>query len=111
MERSIFSGISKITGISGLSGTSEKRLSEREVNKIKKMISDKEKKEREERKNNVMIKRLEKEAGKEINREGIVSFFKDKLGIECKVDACWKSLKVVVVKLEKKEKIQILKII
>lgn len=107
---SVYSGISKISGISGISGTSEDRLSEREVNKIKRMLSDGERKERKERKNNVVIKGLEEEPGKEINIERVITFFKDKLDLECKVDACWKSGKVVVVKLRKEEeKLQILK--
>lgn len=92
---------------SGTSRMSEDRLSVREVDKIKRMLSSREK---EERKNNVVIKGLGKEMEKEINIERVEAFFKDKLNIICKVDACWRSGNVVVVKLENEEgKLQILR--
>lgn len=43
---SVYSGISRISGISEISGTSEDRLSEQDVNKIKRMLSDRERKKR-----------------------------------------------------------------
>lgn len=93
--------------MSGTSRMSEDRLSVREVDKIKKMISSREK---DERKNNIVIKGAEREMEKEISTEKVEKFLKEKLDITCKVDACWWSGKVIVVKLEsEEEKMQVLK--
>lgn len=47
---------------------------------------------------------------KEISAERIEAFFKEKLDIICKVDACWRSGKVVVARLENEEgKLQVLR--
>lgn len=103
-------GGSAYSMFSGTSRLSEDRLSVRELDKIKRLISNREREEREERKNNVVIKGLDEETEKEVSIERVEAFFKDKLDTVCKVEACWRSGKVVVVKLEKEEeKLQVLR--
>lgn len=57
---SVFSGTSRI---------SEDRLSVREMDKIKWIISSREREEKEERKNNIVIKGLDEKTEKEISIE------------------------------------------
>lgn len=79
----------------------EDRLSAREVNKIKKLVTDKEK---EERKCNIAIKEMKLSIDMKVNREKVEFLIKDKLQVECKIISCRKSGEVVIAKIESKEK-------
>jgi len=87
--------------VSGGSG-----LSMREVEKIKKWVREKEK---EERRYNIVIRRIRmpREAEKDWKRgrEWAMEFFKENIGVECKVVSCRESgaVVVVVVKLKNDE--------
>ncbi|XP_011694051.1 PREDICTED: trichohyalin-like [Wasmannia auropunctata] len=95
--RSIRSAGSVSSGSRG----SEDRLSVREVERLKRFVSDK---EREERRNNVIIRGVKMEKEIEGDRkkcaEWIKSWFKEKLGVEGGVVFCRKSGTVLLVKLE-----------
>jgi len=79
-------------------------LSVREVERIKRWVSEK---DREERKRNVIMKGIgiPKEVGNDRKKcvDWVTDLLKDKLGLEIKVTGCRESGKVVVVKLEDEE--------
>jgi hypothetical protein len=79
---------------------SEDRLSMREVGKIKKLISDKEK---EERKNNIAIKGMGYVGDIRLLKEKVQEFLKEDLEIECKIESCRMSGKVIIAKLGDEE--------
>lgn len=87
---------------------SEDRLSIREVGKLKRLVVEKEK---QERKNNIVFKgiKLEKEdkIKKGEGKEWVEDFLRKNLDIDCKIESCRISGKVIIVKLgseeEKKE--------
>lgn len=87
-----------------LSVMSEDRFSERDVGRLKRLITEKDK---EERKNNIAIKGIElpKEIGED--RKGRVEwakrFLKEKIGIECNIEQCKKNGTVIIVKLDREE--------
>lgn len=101
--RSIYSyrsGRSSVTGRS--SGGS--RLSDREVDKIKRWVVEK---DREERRCNIIIKGVRVPEGARKDRkegkEWAAALIKEKIGVECGVVGCRESGTVVIVKLENEE--------
>jgi hypothetical protein len=72
----------------------------REVGKIKKLISDREK---EERKNNIAIKEMRYERDIRLLKEKVQEFLKDNLEIECKIENCRMSGKMIIAKLGDEE--------
>jgi hypothetical protein len=84
-------------------GSECSRLSEREVNKVRKWVTEK---ERKKRRNNIVIKGL---GGKirevEENKvEWVENFTEKKLGIECKIKMCRINKAIVIAKVEGEEK-------
>jgi len=87
------------------SGWSEDRLSNREVDKIRKMVTEK---EREERRCNIVLRgvdipeEMERERGR--GKEWLKELIKNKVGVECEVREIRKSGPVIVAKIEGEEK-------
>ncbi|KYM96955.1 hypothetical protein ALC62_12371 [Cyphomyrmex costatus] len=79
------------------------KLSVKEVDSIKRLVWEK---ERDERRHNIVIKGItEAEGGSIKEAEGYKiwakDFLKDKVGVECEIERCWKSGPVIIVKLRK----------
>lgn len=97
---------SSITG-SNFTDISDDRLSTREVGKLKRWMIDKEK---EERRNNFVIKGIGNEEYKELVKkdakdikEWVTNLFRNKLGIESKIEYCRWSGKVIIGKVSNRE--------
>lgn len=89
---------------SRISIVSEDRFSERDVGRLKRIITEREK---EERKNNIVIEGIgltnEVEKDKKRREEWAKGFLREKIGIECKVVYCRRSSTVIIVKLDNKK--------
>lgn len=79
---------------------SEAPLNEREVNKIRRWITDK---DREERKANIVIKRINRINDIKEIKDWTYKFLKDNLDVNSNIIQCKKSNNVFIVKLEKEE--------
>lgn len=75
--------------------------SKREIDSIRRMVLERKK---EARKDNIIIRGWEVDGRREITRESVEEFIKDKLGVGTKVWWCRRSENVVVVKLESEAK-------
>lgn len=95
---SLFSGISKGSAMSKIS------ISEREIKAMKRVVSERDRRERE---NNVVIKGWR--CPDKNLREGVEKFFKEKIDFNGEVEAVWSSGGVVVARVGKEEKIEIMK--
>lgn len=80
---------------------SEDRLSNKEVNKLKRLMAEK---DREERRYNVVVKGAMETKEGEKGRMWMQDFIKEKLGVKCKVLSCRRSGPVMVAKIDGEEK-------
>ncbi|XP_070163512.1 golgin subfamily A member 6-like protein 22 [Polyergus mexicanus] len=85
---------------SGSSAISEDRLSSKEIERLKRMVTEK---ERAERRNNIVIKGIDvKELDKD-RREWAKDFLKSRLGVACGIISVRISGPVIIVKIDKEE--------
>lgn len=96
---SLYSERSKYSACSAVS-----RLSEREIKMMKRFVGERDRRERE---NNVVIRGAQFKT--ENLREQVETFLEDKLEVKGKVEATWFSGKVVVAKLSREMKVEVMK--
>ena len=95
---------SHYSGVSRTSAASRMSLTEREVWRMKRLVNEQDKKERE---NNVVIKGLRADVGKE--NEAVDELFIDKLDVKINIESVRTSGRILIVRLEKNEKAEIMK--